>query len=101
MTAQRQATEARLALLLPSGGTPDRLTGQQIQNLAEALGGILAALADAEAADKAKLYQELGLQLIYDEAANEIVAEAHPRSSVDLLVVSEGGVDPFVHDRSS
>ncbi|MBL7488035.1 hypothetical protein I6A60_16535 [Frankia sp. AgB1.9] len=93
MTARRQAAAAQLTLLTSSGGMDGRqttLTGRQIQELIVGVGGIFTALKTADAADKAKLYQELGLQLTYDDLTKEIKAEAKPTSSAGVLVVSEG-----------
>jgi len=53
---------------------------------------VLAVIRDADPHDKAAIYRELGLSLSYDHENRIVTAEATPRSSVDLLAVSEGGL---------
>jgi hypothetical protein len=67
----------------PSGG--DRLRrggaapppGGQIASIVTALGDILAVLADADPADKAEIYSQLGLRLTYQPGQRIVRAEAH------------------------
>ncbi|WP_007516034.1 recombinase family protein [Pseudofrankia saprophytica] len=78
-----------------------RLTRLQIKALVDGFGGLLAILKEADPADKAEVYRELGLKLTYDHETETIMAEARPRSSVCAVSVSEDGLDPFLHDRST
>jgi site-specific DNA recombinase len=71
-----------------------KLTRQQIKDLVDGLGGLLAILHEADPDDKAEIYRELGMKLTYDHETETIMAEAAPRSSVCVVSVSEGGLEP-------
>ncbi|WP_322749687.1 MULTISPECIES: recombinase family protein [unclassified Frankia] len=92
--ADVQAERATVIAALDRRGkaTPPqtRLTRQQIRDLVDGLGGLLAILHEADPADKAEVYRELGLKLTYDHETETIMAEASPRSSVCVVSVSEG-----------
>lgn len=75
--------------------TPPRLTRQEINDTVEALGGFLAILRKADPADKAEIYRQLGLRLSYNHETQVVSAEASPRSLVDLVAVSEEGLEPL------
>lgn len=67
----------------PSGGDRPRRGGAapppggQIASIVTALGDILAVLADADPADKAEIYSQLGLRLTYQPGQRIVRAEAH------------------------
>ncbi len=93
--AEQANALAALQRVAPSQVTPRRrLTRQKITELVNGLGGLLAALHDADPIDKAEVYRQLGLRLTYDHETETVLAEATPRSSVDLVYVSEGGLEP-------
>ncbi|WP_261568964.1 recombinase family protein [Frankia gtarii] len=101
---ETQAERAEAVAALARAGdrrhtAPRRLTRQEIKSIVEALGGIATVLRTADPTDKAEIYQQLGLRLSYDHETRIVSAEASPRPSVGLVAVSEGGLDPFVHDR--
>ncbi|WP_322753844.1 recombinase family protein [Frankia sp. Cas3] len=96
--AEVQAERATAIAALDRRGQAEpprpRLTRQQIKDLVDGLGGLLAILRDADPADKAEVYRELGLKLTYDHETETVMAEASPRSSVCVVSVSEGGLEP-------
>ncbi len=71
-----------------------RMTRQEIKDLVDALGGLLTVLDKADPEDKTEVYQQLGLRLTYDHETQTVLAEAAPRSSVCVVSVSEGGLEP-------
>lgn len=75
--AKRAAAEARLRY--QSAGRR-RMTQEEITNLVNALGDLMTVLSEADLADKAEVYQQLGLTLTYDPAAKRVKAEARPES---------------------
>lgn len=87
--SRRDAAEAALRGRLQS---PVPLTGAQVAEAVESLGGLLHVLAHAAAEDKCDLYRELGVSMTYQHEERTVLVEATPRSPVDLMVVSEGGV---------
>ncbi len=92
--ADRAIAVAALGRTEPSGSPRRRLTRQQIKDLVDGLGGLLTVLGEADPADKAEVYRQLGLRLTYDHETETVVAEASPRSSVCVVSVSEGGLEP-------
>ncbi|WLS43305.1 hypothetical protein Q3V37_17995 [Micromonospora profundi] len=68
-----------------------RLTGRQtmstdeIRHIVETLGNITAVLRDADPADKALIYRELGLNLTYLPTARTVSAQANPSGSCTKL----------------
>jgi hypothetical protein len=58
------------------------------------LGGLLNALRHADPADKTEVYRELGLRLTYNHTEHTVLAETRPTSSVCVVSVSEGGLEP-------
>ena len=53
------------------------MTAEQIASIVTALGDILAVLRDADPADKAKIYSQLGLRPTYQPGQRIVRAEAH------------------------
>ena len=48
----------------------------EIANLVQALGDIVTVLHDADPADKAEIYHQLGLRLTHQSGRNKVIAEA-------------------------
>ena len=71
---ERKALERQLGQHVPGG----ELTPAQVKALVKALRDIVDVLADAEPADKAELYNQLGVLLRYDPAGT-VSVQAHPR----------------------
>jgi site-specific DNA recombinase len=74
----------RLEKTLPDRSSWRPLSAGEIRAMANALGGLIAALRQANPADRAAVYAELGLKLTYEPAANQVRAE------VDLARVGRG-----------
>ena len=53
------------------------MTREQIESVVTALGDILAVLRDADSADKAEIYSQLGLRLTYQPGQRIVRAEAY------------------------
>lgn len=77
---ERKHLEAQLGRNIPGG----KLTKAQVKALVGALRDIVGVLADADPADKAELYAELGVSLTY-HADGRLAVEALPRG-VDVRV---------------
>ncbi len=71
---ERRTLEAQLGRQIPGG----EMTTEQVKALVNALQDIVAVIADAEPADKAELYNELGVSLRYDPDGT-VSVQAHPR----------------------
>jgi hypothetical protein len=89
--AERSAAAAALDRAAGTGSPARRLTRQEIERLVNGLGGLLAVLGETDPTDKAEVNRRLGLKLTYDHETESIMTEATPRSSVDVVSVSEGG----------
>ncbi len=94
MQQQRTVAEARLAALTSHHGTNRRMSRDDIHTMVNTFGGLLNALRHADPADKAEVYRELGVRLTYDHAERTVLAETRPTSSVCVVFVSEGGLEP-------
>jgi hypothetical protein len=72
------------------------MTRDQIASIVTELGDIQAVLADADPADKAEIYTQLGLRLTYQPGQRIVRAEAHPGQAPpwDFDSVREG-IDPI------
>ncbi len=53
-----------------------RMSRDEIANLVHALGDIVAVLAEADPADKAEVYRQLGLRLTYHPDTQKVYAQA-------------------------
>ena len=74
------------------------MTHDQIASIVTALGDILAVLKDADPADKAEIYSQLGLRLTYQPGRRIVRAEAHlDRLPIGISTVSEGGLEPLAY----
>ena len=74
-----------------------RMTTDEIRAVIDTLGGLLAILHQADPADKAEVYRQLGLTLTYDHEKRIALAETQTRSSVGVVVVSEDRANPYPH----
>jgi len=99
--AQRAVAEARLSQLQNQRGSHHRMSRKEIGALVNALGGLLSVLQEADAADKAEVYRQLGLRLTYDHENRTVLAESRPAPTVGVVVVSEGGLEPLPHGHFS
>ena len=98
-TADVQRRRDSVAARLRARSTPGsaRLGPAQIADLVSALGGMLAVLRRAEAADKCEVYRQLGLSVAYHHDDRTALAQVLPRIPVGVMDVSEGGLDHYVH----
>jgi hypothetical protein len=74
VTLARTAAQAAQRRL--TGQPPQRLTEDEIAAIIDSLGNTAAILADADPADKAKIYIGLGLRLTYEPGRKAVIAEA-------------------------
>jgi hypothetical protein len=72
--AQRSAAEARLG----QGTRRPRLTAGEITRIVSSLRDLISGLADADPADKAEIYGQLGLALTYHPGEQKVRAQARP-----------------------
>jgi hypothetical protein len=56
------------------------MTRDEVTSLVKALGDVMRVLKDADPADKAEIYGQLGLTLTYHPNEKRVVAEARPAS---------------------
>ena len=91
---QRMIAEAKLVDLTSQHGANRRMNQQDIHTMVNTLGGLLDVLRHADPADKAEVYRELGVHLTYDHVEHTVLAETQPTSSVCVVSVSEGGLEP-------
>ncbi|SCL24699.1 recombinase family protein [Micromonospora inyonensis] len=71
--AERTRAEAHLQMIQTTGPRP--MSRTEITNLVHALGDITTVLRDADPADKAKVYRQLGLRLVYHPETQTARAE--------------------------
>jgi hypothetical protein len=55
-----------------------RLTRDQVRTLVQQIGELTAALAEAEPADRAEVYRQLGLKLTYNPEQQKVRVQAQP-----------------------
>ena len=91
---QRTAAQAQLANLTSRHGTNRRMSRHDIHAMLDTLGGLLNVLRHADPADKTEVYRELGVHLTYNHTEHTVLAETRPTSSVCVVSVSEGGLEP-------
>ena len=87
--------ERRRALAVLNQPTPQpahRMTQEQISDLVTRLGDILTVLHEADPADRAEVYQQLGLRLTYHPAEQKVRVQAQPDAdSYGKMVRVRGG----------
>jgi site-specific DNA recombinase len=89
VTATRQAAEANLHQL---DAAPEPLSPEAIRAALEEVGGLAAALAGADPALRAQLYQDLGIEGTYDPHARVVAVRADLRRRM----VRVGGTDATI-----
>jgi site-specific DNA recombinase len=89
-----RATAETTLVAVGRRGAGRRMTEEEIRTLVEALGGMLAVLKEADPADKAEVYRQLGLKITYQHEERVALAEVQPRPPVGVVVVSGGGLEP-------
>jgi hypothetical protein len=87
--AETTQQRRRLETLL-NGQPTTRLTKEDIKALVASLRDITATLAQADPADKAAAYTEMGIEVTYHQDGRVLI-ESRPRV---LTSVSEGGLEP-------
>jgi hypothetical protein len=87
--AKRAAAQARLKR--PAGRR--RMTRDEITSLVAALGDAMQVLKDADPADKAEIYSQLGLTLTYHPDEKRVVAEARPASIMYIGACPRGDLN--------
>ncbi|WP_261574775.1 hypothetical protein [Frankia gtarii] len=75
-TTERAAAQAQLRATTGRR----RMTEQDIIDMVTAMGDVVAVLTEADPADKAEIYSQLGLQLTYQPGAHRVIAEAQPQA---------------------
>jgi hypothetical protein len=73
------------------------MTREEITSLVTALGDLMQVLRDADPADKAEVYCQLGLTLTYHPEDKRVIAEARPETIMYVGKVSEVRVATYVH----
>ena len=92
---QEQALlEAKFAATGARSTRNRRMTREEIHDLVNALGGLLAILNQADPADKLEVYRQLGVTLTYNHEQRAVTAQTQPQPSVCVVNVSEGGLEP-------
>lgn len=99
--AQRAAAEARLG---QSTRRP-RLTTEEITRIVSSLRDLISVLANADPADKAEIYGQLGLALTYHPCEQKVRAEARPWEGMYVSQCPRGDLNqlptPVSSQRSS
>ncbi len=94
-TAEVQAHRAEALSRSRQVTSQRRMTKDEIRAMLKPLGPIPDVLADAEPRDKAEVYQNLGLKLIYEPGKQLVRAEAQlDPHKLGIWSVSEGGLEP-------
>ena len=94
-TAEVNATRAAAEAQRRGAGRPTgRMSEDEIRNLVEALGSILRVLRDADPADKACIYTELGLRLTYQPGRKTVIAEATAPAIMYKTECPRGDLNP-------
>ncbi|GAA4580033.1 hypothetical protein GCM10023176_58940 [Micromonospora coerulea] len=92
-TSQTQAERARAEadLHAQSGNSPRRMSPTEIKGLVQALGDIATVLRDADPADKAEVYRQLGLRLTYQPETQTVRAVVDLSAHRGVMVCVRGG----------
>ncbi|MDH6464125.1 hypothetical protein M2302_004322 [Micromonospora sp. A200] len=90
--AQTQAERARAEADLNAneGDSPRRMSRAEITTLVTALGDIATVLRDADPADKAEVYRQLGLRLAYHPETQTVRAEVDLSAHRGAMVCVRG-----------
>ena len=87
--AERARAEADLHATQSTG--PRRMSRTEIANLVQALGDIVTVLRDADPADKAEVYRQLGLRLTYQPETQTVRAAVDLSAHRGVMVCVRGG----------
>ncbi|MFI7662754.1 hypothetical protein ACIBTW_28140 [Micromonospora parva] len=98
--AQTQAERARAEadLRAVAGSTPRLMSRAEITALVTALGSITTVLRDADSADKAEVYRQLGLRLAYRPETQTVRAAIDLSAHRGAMVCVRGGIRTLVRD---
>ncbi|MFG1740269.1 recombinase family protein [Micromonospora chalcea] len=88
---QAERTRAEAELRAIAGATPRRMSRAEITALVTALGDITTVLRDADPADKAEVYRQLGLRLNYQPETQTVRAEVDLNAHRGVMVRVRGG----------
>ncbi|MEV4235255.1 MULTISPECIES: hypothetical protein [unclassified Nocardia] len=94
---ERTVLAAQLTAATNHAVPAQRMSRDEIRQLVDALGGILAILRAADPGDKLEVYRELGLKLTYNHYDHAVTAETNPRPGVGVLSVSGEGIDQYAN----
>ncbi|MFF4875381.1 hypothetical protein [Micromonospora sp. NPDC000668] len=100
--AQTQAERARAEadVYANAGNSPRRMSRAEIRSLVQALGDVAAVLRDADPADKAEVYRQLGLRLNYQPETQTVRAAVDHSAHRGVMVCVRGRHEPLPHRRS-
>jgi site-specific DNA recombinase len=86
----------------PTAQPTQRMTQDQISDLVSRLGDIMAALREADPADRFEVYQQLGLRLTYHPTEQKVRVQAQPDAdSHGKMVGVRGGTRPRIHSTAA
>ncbi|MFE9958991.1 hypothetical protein [Micromonospora sp. NPDC005299] len=88
---QAECARAEADLHTQSGTGPRRMSRTEISNLVRALGDIAGVLRDADSADKAEVYRQLGLRLTYEAETQTVRASVDLSAHRGVMVCVRGG----------
>ncbi|WP_342775889.1 hypothetical protein [Micromonospora pisi] len=88
---QAERTRAEADLHAQTHTTPKRMSRTEITSLVQALGDIVTVLRDADPADKAEVYRQLGLRLTYYPETETVRTEIDLNAHRGVLVRVRGG----------
>ncbi|GAA3252799.1 hypothetical protein [Nonomuraea helvata] len=92
--AETQAQRVAAQVQLRQTGGKRRMTGEEIENMVNALGNLVQVLFEADPNDKAEIYTQLGLRLTYQPQKHLVEAQLQPNLHMCKRYVSEGGLEP-------
>ncbi|WP_280382768.1 recombinase family protein [Nocardia wallacei] len=91
---ERDVVANRITAINAQVATTHKMNPEEIRQLVDNIGGLLAILRTADPNDKREIYRQLGLKLTYNHNTRTVVAEAAPQPPVGPVVVSGGGLEP-------
>ncbi|WP_433653627.1 zinc ribbon domain-containing protein [Micromonospora zamorensis] len=94
--AERARARAEADLHAHSSNRPRRMSRTEIKDLVQALGDIAAVLRDADPTDKAEVYRQLGLRLIYQPETQTVRAAVDLSAHRGAMVCVRGGIRTLV-----
>jgi hypothetical protein len=91
---ETQARRAEAQARLRPGTQRQQLTADQIAAHIAQMGDIPATLAATRPADKAQLYRDLGLSMIYDPGASTVRVDVRPLPDMYVRACPRGDLNP-------